>query len=387
MQLADAVALGPDDGPETIGHMTLGRDGGEFTDIKSDAPITDWSDVMRRFNLDPEVFEVVDDTVRCSTWQQSKRTDTGDRDIVQLYSYRALFRRRRSAHDLPTLYATARRRKALKRAASVVDGRATVVPLADLQIGKVGSRGGTPELVERLLEKRALLDTELRRRRPSLVVMPDAGDLFENFESGGNPMFTNDLSLAQQLDMAATEVFEFVRLAARYGPVVVPVVTSNHTAWRRGKTQLGRPGDDLGIFVHRQVEKLAQAAGIDARWVFPPMYDDAVAVDVLGTTLGVVHGNQFRPGKAIEWWQRQQHGGQPVGAADVLVTAHYHHLVIEPTGRNPHTGRTKWWVQLPPLDNGSDWFRNIAGEDSDPGLVVFNIVEGHGFDLRSFAVL
>lgn len=387
MSLADAAAAGPDTGPETIGHMTLGSDGGEFTDIKSDAPITDWSDVMRRFNLDPDVFEVVDDTVRCSTWQQSKRTDTGDRDIVQLYSYRAMFRRRRSAVDLPTLYATARRRKPLKTTPQPATARATVAPLADLQIGKVGSRGGTPELVDRLVEKRAKLEAELRRRKPSTVILPDAGDLFENFESGGNPMFTNDLSLAQQLDMAATEVYEFVRLAARYGPVVIPVVTSNHTAWRRGKTLLGRPGDDLAIFVHKQVEKVAQAAGIDAEWVFPPMYDEAVAVDVLGTGLGVVHGNQFRPGKAIEWWTRQQHGGQPVGAADILITAHYHHLVIEPTGRNPHTGRTKWWLQLPPLDNGSDWFRNIAGEDSDPGLVVFDIVEGRGFDITSLSIL
>lgn len=387
MTLADAAKLGPDDGPEMIGKMEFGRDGGEFTDIKSDAPITDWSDVMRRFNLDPDAFEVVDDTVRCSTWQQSKRTDTGDRDIVQLYSYRAQFRRRRSSIDLPTLYDTARRRKAPKRVQAPAAARATVVPLADLQIGKVGSRGGTPELVDRLIEKRGKLDAELRRRRPQQIVMPDAGDLFENFESGGNPMFTNDLSLAQQMDMAATEVYEFVRLAARYGPVVVPVVTSNHTAWRRGKTELGRPGDDLAIFVHRQVEKLAQAAGIDARWVFPPMYDEAVTVDVLGTTLGIVHGNQFRPGKAIEWWTRQQHGGQPIGAADLLISGHYHHFVLEPTGRNPHTGRSKWWMQLPPLDNGSDWFRNIAGEDSDPGLAVFDIAEGHGFDLASLTIL
>ena len=28
-----------------------------------------------------------------STWQQSKRTETGDRDTVQLYSYSARFRR------------------------------------------------------------------------------------------------------------------------------------------------------------------------------------------------------------------------------------------------------------------------------------------------------
>jgi len=37
---------------------------------------------------------VVDDTVRMSKWQQSKRTESGDRDVVWLYSYRARFARR-----------------------------------------------------------------------------------------------------------------------------------------------------------------------------------------------------------------------------------------------------------------------------------------------------
>ena len=69
---------------EVPGRLDLTPDGGEFTDIRSSEPITDWTDV----------FEVVGDTVRMSTWQQSRRTDTGDRDLVNLYSYRAQFRRR-----------------------------------------------------------------------------------------------------------------------------------------------------------------------------------------------------------------------------------------------------------------------------------------------------
>jgi hypothetical protein len=106
----------------------------------------------------------------------------------------------------------------------------------------------------------------------------------------------------------------------------------------------------------------------------------------MGTKLGMVHGNQFAKNGAINWWSKQQHGGQPVGSADILLTGHYHHLVVMPTGRNPHSGRSKWWLQAPTLDNGSDWFRNSAGEDSDPGLLVFDITE-EGFDLQSLVVL
>ncbi len=71
---------------DNLGTADIGPDGGEFRNIRTDQPITDWTDVFRRFNLDPDAFEIIGDTVRMSTWQQSKRTETGDRDIVNLYS-------------------------------------------------------------------------------------------------------------------------------------------------------------------------------------------------------------------------------------------------------------------------------------------------------------
>jgi hypothetical protein len=287
--------------------------------------------------------------------------------------------------DLPTLWAAAKK-KPPRPLAPKSNDRVTVVALSDVQIGKTGSRGGTPELLDRLEATRAALDAHLKARRPVKTVLAEAGDLFEGFESGGNPMFTNDLSLSQQLDLAGTVVYEFVTLLAKYGPVDIVCVPSNHTAWRKGKQTLGRPGDDLGLLVHKQVEKIARAAGIDATWTYPAEYDEAVVLDINGTVLGLVHGNQYSPGGAPIWWGKQQHGGQVVGAADILVAGHYHQLNIMPTGRNPYTGRTKWFLQAPTADNGSDWYRTTAGQDSDPGLLVFDITDT-GFDLTSLTVL
>ncbi len=385
MTLADDLAAPPAAAPESLGTADVGPDGGEFRDIKSDEPIIDWRHVFERFKLDADAFEIVDDTVRCSTWQQSKRLENGERDVVSLYSYRARFRRKRAALNLPALYAAAaeRTRRPLP---PVENGRVMVVVLSDVQAGKTGSRGGTADLVIRLAAVRARLEARLRTRRPERLVLAEAGDLFENFESEGNPSFTNDLSLAEQMDLAGTELFEFVKLMQRFGPVEVMAVTSNHTAWRRGKTQLGRPGDDLGLYVHRQVAKLAEAAGLNAHWNFPAEYDESISLDVGGAVLGMVHGNQFAPGKAVEWWQRQQHGGQPAGEADVLITGHYHSLIVMPTGRSARTGRSKWWLQAPTLDNGSDWYRNLRGDDSDPGLLTFDVTPS-GFDLQSLTVL
>jgi hypothetical protein len=342
------------------------------------AIISDERQLLECAGFDPDVFRIVG---TISQWTKTHH----DREDTYSFFFQTERITAEEDIDLPALYAEARR-KPRNPIRGTADSRVTVVALSDVQAGKVDHRGGTPELVDRLEGMRTRLAAHLKTRKPSATVLAEVGDLFEGFESGGNPMFTNDLSLVQQMDLAATEVFRFVEVMQRHGRVDVVAVSSNHTAWRRGKQQLGRPGDDLGLFVHRQVQRVADTAGIDAHWTFPDMYDESVSIDVLGTKVGVVHGNQFSPGQAVTWWQKQQHGGMPTAAADILLTGHYHHLTVMPSGRNPNSGRSKWWLQAPTTDNGSSWFRNLGGGDSDAGLLVFDITE-NGFDLSSLTVL
>lgn len=339
-------------------------------------PTEKHEDLLRQFDYDPEKVMIAG-TVN----QWRKQLADGTWRISYFFKVQS----KEKMLDLPALYAASAKvsRKATKLA---VSSRVTVVVLADCQIGKTGSRGGTPELVERLADTRVRLAAHLKERRPESTVLAEAGDVFEGFNSGGNPMFTNDLSLAQQMDMASTEIYEFIKVMSSHGRVDVMAVPSNHTAWRNGKQYLGQSGDDLGLLCHKQIRKVTDAAGIDAHWHIPGHFDEAVIHNVNGTVLGMVHGNQYSPGGAASWWGKQQHGGQPIGAADILVSGHYHHLRIEPTGRNPHTGRSKWWLQAPTLDNGSDWYRNLSGDDSDPGLLVFDI-DQNGFDLKSLVIL
>ncbi|MEI3845336.1 MULTISPECIES: hypothetical protein [unclassified Microbacterium] len=341
--------------------------------------ISDERQLLELAGFDPDVFRIVG---KISQWT---KTHHDKDDTYSFFFQTEKITPDDDRVDLPALYAEARR-KPRARIQTTTTSRTCVPVLADIQMGKVASRGGTPELIDRLAEKREKLTAELKRRRPEEVFLPDINDLFENFESGGNPMFTNDLSLAQQMDLAGTELYKFVELACRFGPVKVAVVPSNHTAWRRGAQNLGAPGDDLGIFVHKQVEKVAKAARLDVVWEYPEHFNESMVVDVRGTKVGMVHGNQFRDGQAPTWWAKQTHGAQPVGAADILLSGHYHHLSILPTGRNPYTGRSKWHLTAPTLDNGSDWYRNTAGDDSDPGMLLFDVTDD-GFDLQSLTVL
>ena len=370
--------------PDVAAQVDVGPEGGTFTNVKSDQPITDWTHVFEKFGLDPEEFTIVNDTVRMSVWQQSKRLENGERDIINLYSYKARFRRRMEIDtlDLPALYTSVQAAPAPPE--SVGTDRATVVVWADPQIGKTGSRGGTRDLIERSNEKRAALRDLLEHRQPERCVLLDAGDGIEGFESGGNPMFTNDLSLAKQLDLYGTELFEWTKTLLAQAPVTIAAVPSNHAAWRNGKQNLGNPGDDLGLFMHRQVQKMTDIAGLPVDWKLPHEHDESVSVDVYDTRIGLVHGNQFGPGQAITWWEKQAFGNQPVATADVMVTGHYHTFGAGVAGTQ--NGRQRWWLGAPTLDNGSDWYRNTTGRDNHPGVLVFDITST-GFDLGSVTIL
>lgn len=369
------------------GGFTLTGNTGEFKEYVSDKPLTDFSDVFRVFNRDPKEFVIVGDVTQ-RAWQQSAliSRQTGERSTVTLYSYSAKFRRRTDMDemDLPALYKAAHH--TIYPYPMQRQERTTCVVWSDPQIGKVASRGGTKELIERSNEKRLALARELEKREPKATVLLDGGDGIEGFESGGNPMFTNDLSLTKQLDLYGTELMEWVKVMLPYGDVQVVAVPSNHAAWRNGKQNLGNPGDDLGLFMHRQVQRVADSAGLPVEFIQSDEHDESVAVNVDGTWVGLVHGNQFGPGQAVSWWEKQTFGSQAVARADVLVTAHYHSFGAGVAGRNPHSKKQRWWLGAPTLDNGSDWYRSRAGRDSDPGVMIFDITP-EGFDLSSLMIL
>jgi hypothetical protein len=262
--------------------------------------------------------------------------------------------------------------------------RALVVPWADLQVGKVGSRGDSEDLVNRVLEKLDALEAHARSVKADTAYLIDVGDCVESFENTPQQGFTNDLSFPEQLRLARRLFTEAaLRLSKLHSRVVCAAVPSNHGRWRRGKDALGKPGDDYGIETLTAVAD-AFALNPDAlghvSFVVPDVWQESLTLDVYGTLLGVVHGHQVnRPERLATWWAGQAHGGQPVADADILLSGHFHHLWVTATGRSAHTGRSKWLVQAPTLDNGSDWYRLRSGHDSDPALLTFT-VDANGWD-------
>jgi len=249
-----------------------------------------------------------------------------------------------------------------------------VVVASDTQIGKSASGGGTPALLARVENMLGQLDALMVEQPAEEAITVDPGDLIEGFENVPAQQHTNDLSHPDQLMVARALLTEVVTtVAARHAINRVLTVPSNHAQWRRGKDLIGKPGDDYGIDTHRAV---AEALARDRRFrevafIIPDVWRESLAVHARGAVLGVVHGHRARPGKAWDWWKGQIAGDLPVAAANLLISGHYHSWLTESHGSL--NGRPRWFFQADTLDNGSDWWANIEGDQSEPSLMTFTI--------------
>jgi len=189
-----------------------------------------------------------------------------------LSSWRFHFRKRiGSVPDLPTLYASAKKTKkpATKQTES---NKVFVVCLADFQVGKSDHRGGKQELIARILESYDRIEAQLKAGKYSHIYALDLGDIIEGIDNAANmtQLQTNDLSVMQQVDLAAALIWDFLKMATKYAPVTYASIGSNHCQWRVNRQQIGKPGvDDWGIVILQQVRRLAVEVGLPVSFLIP----------------------------------------------------------------------------------------------------------------------
>jgi predicted phosphodiesterase len=366
------------------GRVNVGPNGGDFADVTVEAPILDgdWSRIFTIFRLDPDEFEVVDDTVRMSTWQQSKRLEDGQRDTVQLYSYSAKFIRKALKRDISALIREAKRGMHKGRPTSLAKAASEqgfVVALGDLQLGKMDG-DGVDGTVSRFLS--TTVDAIARYKRIAKgapVYLIHLGDCIEGYVSqGGDNAKRTTLTTTEQVDLYQDLLLNQVKAFAKVAPSLTVVgIPGNHDEAHR---PLHTYTDSWALQAVSSVKRAMDfAGGYDHVTTVTPERDElTVTLDVCGTRVGMAHGHQWRPGQATTWWAKQSHGRQPVGDADLLLSAHLHHLRVE------HTGRDKTWLQVPALESGSQWWKHKTGEWGQPGVVTMLVGGG---SWRSLEVL
>ena len=337
----------------------------------------DYSEWLADAGLDPAKVELVSPP-RISRWQVydgSWRT-----------AYKLVFRvNEGEALNLPLLYSQAKKTKAPKPPAKTNKDKALVIAWSDLQIGKTDHRGGIKELIERINATRDRLIDLVKREKPTHCVFVDVGDLIEGFSNAADmqQLATNQASIMGQVDLATTMIWDTLKsLSAHCDNIAYLTVGSNHCQWRVNKQKVGTGLDDWGVHIARTLARLSHEVGLPVKFYEPAEWDESLVHDVFGDgfhRLGLFHGHQAnRPDGVPKFLEGSMMGNSPLASATTWLSGHFHHLQVRQIGTSDR-GTSRYWVQAMTLDNGSTWFRNTSGHDSDPGLVVIPLERNKEF--------
>lgn len=360
--------------------ITFDGNGGEavLPAVEGDNP-TDVEGFLRDAGINPDEIEIVGEP-RVSRWQVARPFPL---EPMWMTSVRIRWVKRNAVINLPLLYALAKKTKPVTPK-PVDTGKALVILWSDLQVGKVDHRGGVDALIHRVAQTQVALIAKVKSVKPERIIFCDVGDTIENFGNAADlhQLQSNDLSIMQQIDLATSLAWETLKQLSKYAPITYLSVGSNHCQWRVGKQRVGKATDDWAIHIGRTLARLSHEVGLDITFHEPAPHDESLALDVFDDgyhVLGMVHGHQAnRPDAVPDWWRKQAFGKQPVQAATVLVSGHFHHLRVLELGSTTR-GSSRYWVQASTLDNGSNWWRTSQGEDSQPGLVCFELQKDTDF--------
>lgn len=321
-----------------------------------------WDEVLQRFGLDPERY-MVDGPVRHSAW------DVPGHGIQHAHKARIVERpeRRFDVEDLlGAVYA----------APDYLDNPRSVwrtIMLSDTHIGKSEEDGGGSDiLVQRWRDSvdRALADGPFEG-----INLVFGGDLIEGYVSQhGKNIGGCDLTLTEQIRVASHLVSDTVQKCLESAEeVVVAAVPGNHGESTRVSNVAMTDSHDLQII--NSVQQALELARLDDRvsFYYPEPNTGDVTYAAGDLTYAVVHGHRFSGGPvngAEKWWSGQITNDRPAAAADVLLFGHFH-------GMRAWSWTARRWIMCAPaLETQSTWFANSTGATGNPGVLIFDDVDG-----------
>lgn len=260
-------------------------------------------------------------------------------------------------------------------------GHTLIVCMADYQVGKRQSGGGTEDTVR--LVRRAIkdiADDALLAGGYERIILSDVGDSTEGFWNVAAQAQTNDLSLTDQIRTVQRLYAEAVRtLAPLCSSMYYVAVPSNHCAVRVGPGKNSRanaPDDDFGIMVSKNIEDIVEdRPGFEHVEFFrPEKWEEAVTVDAAdGTRIGFTHGHLAGSQSKVPGWFRDLAFGRRSGLYDarILVHGHWHNFAVS------QVGDARWIISCPSADRGSDWWTNVSGDSTRPAILTFEARGGN----------
>lgn len=260
--------------------------------------------------------------------------------------------------------------------------RAVVVAYADPQVGKAQhTGGGTVDTEHRVGDLFGQAQDYIRAQKPNKVVFGDMGDACENTQNSSSQKHTNDLSFPEQIRVARRLFMYGADTFSRMVPELdVFGVPSNHMQWRENGKAQGNASADFGLDIVASVQdafRLNDDAYGHVKFFYPEKHRESLVLNVAGLNTGFFHGHPANNADALpKFIAGQVAGRQALSLAEMFVSAHFHSYFQKTILAN------QLLLGCPAADNGSDWFTNLTGIWSSPGLLVFTVEDGKLTDVK-----
>ena len=349
---------------------------GEITHVGTDPNYRNKLDsILLEWGFDPEHYEI-EGSVRASSWNvQLKGGNT-----ETFYAFKGIVRKKKPGHDkyFQALFKQAKRKPPITKKFDVGD-TAFMWFMSDWQLGKKDY--GVENTIKRY--DRALQDgvnkiKDLRRLGVKIdeIYMVGMGDITE----GCSPHYYESqphsvtLSLIEQYALARSMIMKTIDTFLPHAPkLTLCGVPGNHGEMTRtAKGQVASSRLDNSDTMHLQICREIMSANPDryskVEVNIPKGFHQTVIIKgkKVSFTHGHMTGGSGNPENKIEnWWKGQMYGWLPAGDAEILVTAHYHHLRMKQQG-------DRTWFQCPSIDASID-FTERTGLWSHPGVLSFTI--------------
>ena len=359
---------------------------GEITTNTVYDTVGDWDDLLRERGLDPDIYEIVGDTIRWTSYDGWKRDAVGEEAYSTIcYSYKAEIRLR--AHivnnqPIPEdVYQEVRKAKKGKKKAPKGDTH-FVVALSDWQLGNRDG-GGVEEQAEKIANLVEAIPNRIQNLRDSghnigHVVLAGLGDLVEGTcGHDASQQFRIEVDRREQVKLVRRGLRDIVLATApTVDKMTVLAVGGNHGENRNnnGKsfTSTG-DNDDVAVF-----EQIAEIFSVNPEAFGHvgfklPIDQLSLSIELAGHVVAFTHGHLSKAGvnaaQAVwNWWTKQAMGRAHKGVsdADLLITGHYHHLNVK-----EQEGRAL--IIAPSLTQVGEYFQDSMGVSTRPGTLNFTV--------------
>jgi hypothetical protein len=345
----------------------------------------DWKALLAGYlppGWDSSQYEIDPESIRFTAWDGWGRDgEDGTATSRKQYSFRARVLQRRDAADLSELVGIVRRHK--PKRTKVIDTVTLVVCWADWQVGK-DDGDGTRGTMRRLAEMVGKVEDRIRDLKPSTLLVAGLGDLGEACSGHyAQQTLRVELNERQQRTVIRNAIVASLKAwAPKVSEVLVLPVGGNHGEVRNDGASFTDFSDNRDVAVFEDAA-LIFAENPDAfghiRFHIPTS-ELTQTIEVAGTRIGMLHGHQAKgpggpEGRIEAWWKGQMMGKHPIGDADILLSGHYHHLILKEISAG------RFWAQSPALDGGSEWWTDVQGVRNSPGTLTFTVSDGGWADL------